>query len=110
MEAQSSGGSNEKTFEIHTRLLSKLDELVMRRPLLEMSRANYIEIVQLAASAWQASNHKDSLIDQDHPPRMSDRGTIGGWMASVKQFREFLFGLAAQLPVLQSALARGDPP
>ena len=104
--AKSSEG---RTFEIHRQHRPKLDERAMRRQLLEMSRAQYLEIVQQAAQAWQVTNNEDPLIDRQHPPRMSDDGTLGGWQASFKQFRAFLFGLAAKQPLLRTSLARGDP-
>ena len=101
--------SDERTFEIDRRHRPKLDERAMQRQLLEMSRAQYIEIVQRAAYAWQASQHDDPLVDQQQPPRMAGDGTIGSWRASFKQFRGFIYNLAAEYPVLRTTLARGDP-
>lgn len=105
------GSSREiKSLQIHQQFFPNLHEITMRRPLLEIPRAKYLEIVQRAATAWRQSEvPPDRLIDTKRPPRMAEDGTIGSWRVSFKQFRAFLRNAAKKSPLLRSALARGDP-
>ncbi len=98
-----------KTYQIHKLQLPKLDDITMRRPLLEISRVHYLDIVRRASDAWKALDLNDPLIDPGAPPRMSDQGSIGRRRASFKQFTAFFRKMGPQLKLPEFALARGDP-
>lgn len=91
-------------------MLAKMDDWATRRPLFEMPRRQYMEIVRQAAEQWTPSSMpNDGLIDPANPPDMSPDGTISSWKTSVKEFRAFVHKAARTIPLLRAALARGDP-
>ncbi len=98
------------TYRIHKLHLPQLD-VRERRPLLEITRKSYLEIVRQAAEKWKAAKEDEFLIDQSSPPRASPRATPSTWKRSFAQFRAFFFKLAETIPIplLNRPPPRGDP-